>query len=71
MRPFPSFHTYLFQVWNSLNTALPSVQAPTIKAQLSCCYSQLQEINRTKYWALTDLTLFGGLFFGGRGVMCM
>lgn len=39
------------------------VQAPTIKPQLLCSYSQLKEINRTKYWAVADLMSFGVLFF--------
>ena len=63
MRPFPTFHTHLFQVWDSLSAAFPSAKAPTIKAQLLCSYSQLQEINRTKYWAVICLMSFGVLFF--------
>lgn len=63
MRPFPPFHTHLFQVWDSLSAAFPSAQAPTIKAQLLCSYSQLQEINRTEYWAVIYLMSFGVLFF--------
>lgn len=52
MRPFLSLHNHLFQVWDSLIAAFPSAQAPTIKVQLLCIYSQLQEINRTEYWAV-------------------
>lgn len=39
------------------------VQAPAIKPQLLCSYSQLQEINRTKHWAVAYLMSFGVLFF--------